>query len=227
MAKKQIKKNIRVSYAVVCEGYTEWYYFDYIKTNRKYPFRLKPEIPGHSSYKDIFKKAKSLISKEEYNAVFCVFDLDAIKSDNKIEDFINDCKKLKTKKIIPILSFPCIEVWFLFHYLDKYSSRYYENYEKLLPVLKNYVSDYCKEKKYYEKGTLFKELDSPEKLNHAYSCAERSLKEIENFRSAFDKTFTELGCFEKFLEKCKACPVSSKNCKCCWEEYFSNIVSKQ
>ena len=225
MAKKQLKKNIRASYAVVCEGYTEWYYFDYVKSKRRYPFKLKPEMPGHSSYNHIFDKARSLLSREEYSAVFCVFDLDKIKSDNQIESFFNECKKLRTKKIIPVLSFPCIEVWFLFHYQDKYSSRYYESYEDLLPALKAFVPDYCKEQKYYKKGTLFNELDSAEKIGRAQLWAEKRLSEIEDFRSAFDKTFTEIGSFEKYLEQCKAC-TDANNCRSCWEEYFLSSIAK-
>ena len=73
MARRQMKKEIRATYAIVCEGYTEWYYFDYIKSKRRYPFKLKPELPVHSSYRHIFEKAKALLQKEEYSAVFCVF----------------------------------------------------------------------------------------------------------------------------------------------------------
>lgn len=226
MAKKQIKKNVRASYAVVCEGYTEWYYFDYVKSQRRYPFKLKPEMPGHSSYKHIFDKAKSLLGKEEYSAVFCVFDLDKIKSDNQIENFINDCKRLRTKKIVPIFSFPCIEIWFLFHYQDSFSSRYYESYEDILPVLKGYVPEYCKEQKYYKKGSFFDELNSEENLQRAYLWAEKSLEGVANFRSAFDKTFTEIGYFEEFLEQCKVCASGASNCKSCWDEYFSSSIAK-
>lgn len=227
MAKKKIKKNIRASYAVVCEGYTEWYYFDYVKSKRRYPFKLKPEMPVHSHYKCIFDKARSLLNREEYNAVFCVFDLDKIKSDNQVEEFINACKKNKNNKIIPVLSFPCIEIWFLFHYQDKFSSRYYENYESLLSTLKLYVPDYCKEQKYYKKGTFFAELDSVERLEHAHLWAKKSLNEIENFRSPFDKTFTEIGFFEKFLEQCKTCVSITNKCESCCKEYFSSSISKK
>ncbi len=225
MVRRQMKKEIRATYAIVCEGYTEWYYFDYIKSKRRYPFKLKPELPVHSSYRHIFEKAKALLQKEEYSAVFCVFDLDKIKEDNRMEEFISECKKLRTKKIIPVLSFPCIEVWFLFHYQRNYSSRYYESYEQLLPVLRTYVPDYCKEQKYYKKGSLFDALDSADRAACAHSCAERSVKAIEDLHSAFERTFTEIGYFEKFLERCKVCV--SGNCKSCWEEYFSSNISNK
>lgn len=227
MAKKHTKKSIRATYAIVCEGHTEWYYFDYVKTKRGYPFTLKPELPVHSSYRYIFKKAKALLKEEEYSAVFCVFDLDKIKEDDQIEVFINECRNLRPKNIIPVLSFPCIEAWFLFHYQKKYSSRYYESYEEILPVLRIYVPDYCKEQKYYKKGLFFKELDSEDKVEYAHFSAEKSLNGIENFHSAFNKTFTEIGNFEKFLEKCNVCVSQKPNCKSCLEEYFlSNISNK-
>ena len=225
MSKRKAKKNMRPSYAVVCEGYTEWYYFGYIKTARKYPFRLKPEMPGSSDYKHIFSKAKNILKEEEYSVVFCVFDLDKIKEDNQIENFIRECRQIRSKRIVPILSFPCIELWFLYHYQNKFSSRFYESYSELLPSLKKYVPDYRKEQEYYKRNTLFDEMEIEEKLNHAHSLAEKSLDYIESLRSAFDRSFTEIGLFEKFLEKCKKCESKTQDCNSCWKEYFSSIIA--
>ena len=42
MVRRQMKKEVRATYAIVCEGYTEWYYFDYIKSKRN----RKEDIPS-------------------------------------------------------------------------------------------------------------------------------------------------------------------------------------
>jgi len=70
MTKRKVKKAI----AIVGEGITEWMYFDYIRRNHRYAFSLKPDLPKHSHYSHIFKKAKELIQKG-YDIVFCVLDL--------------------------------------------------------------------------------------------------------------------------------------------------------
>lgn len=225
MAKRKTKKDIRASYAVVCEGFTEWYYLDFIKSARRYPFRLKPEMPGNSDYKHIFRKAKTLLRNEEYSIIFCVLDFDKIKADGKIEDFSREYRRLNSEKIIPVLSFPCIEVWFLYHFQPNFSSRYYESCEAILPSLKAYVHDYRKEQDYYRNNSFFVEMEKEELLKHAHSSAEKSLKDIKKLSDAADKTFTEIGRFEKFLEQCRNCSSVKGGCRSCWNEYFSGKIA--
>ena len=172
------KRRTYLSFAVVCEGQSEWYYFNYIKNNHKYPFRLKPTIPSNASYITIFKKAKELLKQEEYNAVFCVFDLDKIKTDGKIDALIDECKRNRNKKIIPVFSYPCIEVWFLFHFLERYSSRYYDSCEELLKTLKWFVPNYCKERTFLENSSFFNSLFEENRRDLAFANAKASLKGI-------------------------------------------------
>lgn len=51
---------------------------------------------------------------EELTYIFCIFDLDTVK--NKSHLTILSKINLGYTKIIPIYSFPCIEIWFLLHY---------------------------------------------------------------------------------------------------------------
>ncbi len=104
MSKRKLKKSI----AIIGEGITEWYYFTYLKQNRNYSFKLAPRLPKHSDFKNIFFMAKRLINLD-HDLVFCVLDIDSIKSNNQLEASKRSCQKLP-KSIVPITSNPCTEL---------------------------------------------------------------------------------------------------------------------
>ena len=41
---------------IYCEGFTEWYYFEWLRTNNRFKFSMEPDIPknSRSSYKQDF-----------------------------------------------------------------------------------------------------------------------------------------------------------------------------
>lgn len=227
MSKKQVRKDLRISYAIVCEGQTEWYYFNHIKQEKRYRFSITSDFPGHSDFKSIIKKAKRILQDKEYSAVFCVFDLDKVKTDGKIDELIKECESIRNKRIIPILSFPCIEIWFLFHFWETYSSRYYENYDAIEKALRRYVPNYCKEREYLANKSFFKLLQNENKSVKARQFSKRSVIDIENISMAINTSFTEIGIFLEFLDKCSTCKSNTKQCQKCYEEYFASIVAKK
>lgn len=107
---------------IVTEGLSEEIYFKSLKEILK----LSSVTVIKSSFTDsigIVKDArnyeiKSINSKDEYNCIFCVFDLDTVKD----KQFISDIEEYNKKNeefssvIYPILTFPCIEFWFILHY---------------------------------------------------------------------------------------------------------------
>lgn len=107
---------------IVTEGLTEEIYFKTLKRNLK----LNSVKIIKSSYTDsngIVQDAKnngikSIDDHDEYNYIFCVFDLDTVKN----KQFLSNIEKYNTKYekfnsiIYPILTFPCIEFWFILHY---------------------------------------------------------------------------------------------------------------
>lgn len=114
---KRQKRKVTKAIAIVGEGMSEWLYFDYIRTDRRYPFELRPDLPKHSDYRTVFAHAKKLLSSG-YDFVFCVVDVDTIVAQNKQEEFINACHSLDGK-LIPITSNPCIEFWFLLYLWER------------------------------------------------------------------------------------------------------------
>jgi len=135
MSKRKGKRKLKKSIAIVGEGITEWYYFTYLRQNRNYSFKLAPKLPKHSDFKNIFSTAKKLINSN-HDLVFCVLDIDSIKSNNQLEVFRNSCKKL-SKAIIPITSNPCIELWFFLHFMRYTSSKRYSSCQEVVRELKN------------------------------------------------------------------------------------------
>lgn len=112
------KKEILPRILILTEGYTEEIYFNKIANI----FSLQTvEIKRscHTNVNGIVKEAKTIAKNaqqegNEYNFIFCIFDLDTINN----KDYINILNNTKNKltKILPIYSNPCIEVWFILHY---------------------------------------------------------------------------------------------------------------
>lgn len=107
---------------ILTEGLTEEIYFKTLKKNLK----LNSVEVLKSSYTDSngiiqdakSKGIKSVDNHNEYNYIFCVFDLDTVKNKQfllEIEQYNRKYEKISSS-IYPILTFPCIEFWFILHY---------------------------------------------------------------------------------------------------------------
>ena len=110
------KRVILVSY----EGNnkTEKKYFENFKMRDK-EYRII-EVPGNETdsvsmvRQTIAKAKKEKLNLNSYDKAYCIFDTDAKKDKaNQIEKAINLAIK---NKIIPIVSTPCVELWFLLHF---------------------------------------------------------------------------------------------------------------
>lgn len=150
---------------ILTEGLSENIYFDeLIKV-----LSLKTVFSRKSistSSKGILQEASNEVSKlnnsdDEWTYIFCVFDLDTVKDRSHLELL----GRISTNftQIIPIYSFPCIEIWFLLHYecnarpfqsngkksigdtvkshfIKTYSPLYFETNEEVIrPLAHNYV----------------------------------------------------------------------------------------
>ena len=134
---------------------TEKNYFSNF-ANREKEFVIKI-VPGNETdpvnlMKQTIQKSKELtLDLSNDDKAYCIFD-----ADTKIEkniQIINAINLAKKYNIIPIVSTPCIELWFLLHYEYTTSSidsnevikrlrKYYPKYEKncnIYPVIKNKI----------------------------------------------------------------------------------------
>jgi len=210
------------STAVVGEGPTEWCYFDYIRTTRNINFKLKPSLPRTASYKEVLRKGNEL-AVAGYDLVFCVIDMDKIYQDNTENKFFQECKKLK-KGVIPVVSYPCTEIWFLMHFMKVLSLKEYQSFEQLKPQLKKYISDYCKEQKYLKSYKPFVAMEK----DKGFDRAMKNSKKILTKKSASDSvnfSYSEFCELFELLNKCTKCDKHG-SCDDCINELNFNYFKK-
>lgn len=144
------RKNIARKYLIVCEGQTEKVYFESFTVNA---VTVKAEATGRTKLA-LVKKAKDLAKDDNYDEIWCVFDMDINYADqeNQRNDFNSAIKQCQeTKKFKVAYSNDCFELWFYLHfdYNDQQNHRqfYYKklreswniNYEE-----KGKELDFCK-----------------------------------------------------------------------------------
>ena len=103
------------------EGFTEWFYFDGLRTNNRFRFSMVPEVPknSRSSYKQNLKLIDKELKKkpqERADALFLVIDTDTLVNNKEQYNlYLATKEKYKKQGVIFIESHPCIELWFLYH----------------------------------------------------------------------------------------------------------------
>lgn len=144
------------------EGFTEWFYFDGLRTNNRFRFSMVPDVPrnSRSSYKQNLKLIDKELKKnpqERADAIFLVIDTDTLAGDKKQYAFYLAAKeKYKRQGVIFIESHPCIELWFLYHLAEKFARTHYETYEALRPSIEAVLPGYEKTARYYQKNRFFR-----------------------------------------------------------------------
>jgi hypothetical protein len=184
MARKTKPRPPKFQVAIVGEGETEWFYFNNMRQDEKFSFKVAPDLPKHSDYKSIIKTARDKIN-EGYDLVFCVLDLDRIiTNDTEKKGYNLEKSKAKANKGIEFIeTMPCIELWFLLHFLESYSSRVYIDYKQVSIPLKNYIPNYEKTTKFLKTIRLYEYLNKKgnfEKANEFATRLEEEKKGSDN-----------------------------------------------
>ena len=212
------RRPLKKSIGIVGEGLTERMYFEYIRSSRRYAFSLKPDLPSHTDYAHIFAKAKSMIAKG-YDLVFCVLDSDVILRDYQLQEFPHSCSRLPST-VLPITSNPCIEFWFLLHFLDNPKSRIYESCQSVINnALHKFIPGYEKTETYLASSQAFARMEQNNGLQRALSSAEHLLSILHAEMDVALCSFTEISTRIMHLETCKGCTFKN-DCRTC-----SNTVS--
>ena len=103
-------KVIRPTFFVFCEGESEEAYVKFLRSKYRLPIEICPSVAGLSISKEHinhFKKDKSTHPKDKD---FLMYDLDR-------DDVLKRLEIIKGATIIS--SNPCLEVWYLLHYVDR------------------------------------------------------------------------------------------------------------
>ena len=209
----EIQRPREYTVKIYCEGFTEWYYFEWLRTNNRFKFSMEPDVPknSRSSYKQNLKLIDKELRKkpqERADAIFLVIDTDTLAKDKKQYAIYQEAKeKYKKQGVIFIESHPCIEIWFLYHLIDKFARTNFETYEALRPAIENVLPKYEKTNRYYLKNTAFRDgiLKSRDNREKAIDFSIKACKykpmedEVANYSEVF-KAIHFFRLLQKFAE---------------------------
>lgn len=209
----ELQRPLEYTVKIYCEGFTEWYYFESLRTNNRFKFSMEPDIPknSRSSYKQNLKLIDKELRKnpqERADAIFLVIDTDTLVR-NKAQYVLYQEAKEKYKKqgVIFIESHPCIEIWFLYHLVDKFARTNFETYEALRPAIESVLPKYEKTNRYYLKNSAFRESILKSKANRekaiGFSIKACKYEPIENEVANYTEVFKAIHFFrllQKFAE---------------------------
>ena len=108
-AKQPKGKKMNPTFFVFCEGKTEAAYVDLLRRNFRVPVEIITRVSDSNISRQYIDRCKRDRFTTSGDKTFLMFDLDV----PGMFDHLN-----KIKDIILLLSNPCIEYWFLLHYVD-------------------------------------------------------------------------------------------------------------
>jgi len=196
--RKSKNKPTKFKVAIVGEGDTEWYYFSNMRQCEKFSFKVEPELPKHSDYKTIINTARRK-RDEGYDLVFCVLDLDRIlTNDTEKKGYLSEKIKRKANNGIEFIeTMPCIELWFLLYFLDKYSSKVYLDYEQVSKPLKNFIPNYEKTADFFKSTQIYEFLSKKGDFNRADGFA----KKLSDEKKESDNPFFNFSEINRLINK--------------------------
>jgi len=153
MARHIKARKLYPAIAIVGEGIVEQIYFTQLKQSEKVNFSVKPDLPKHPTAQSIIDKAHELLSKE-YDMVFCIIDMDQINQNQQSQVLYAQLKKThQSQKLIFIENNPCMELWFLLHFVE--TTRKFIDCTQPTKKLKTYIADYEKSRKFLESRQIY------------------------------------------------------------------------
>jgi hypothetical protein len=170
MGRKRKCLPIKKSILIVGEGICEQIYFKQFNLLNEFKeLYIETKTPPHPMPTDIVNRTLALKKEGDYDAVWCIFDMD--KESENLENYKEALKKAKDNNINVAKVFPCFELWLLLHFNKSYKP--YSNCKELMKNLKKEIPDYEKSKKYYS----FKNL--PKLLKNEFENAIQNSIELE------------------------------------------------
>ncbi len=131
---KQMKPNL----FFFCEGETEMAYVKFLRSLYRAPIQVIPKKGKSNISEDFIERSKNEYVRTDQDRVFLMYDLD-------VDGMLENLQKIPNAELL--VSNPCIELWFLLHYLEQKSEI---SSDKC-------VQKYQKVSKQYKKGALSEE----------------------------------------------------------------------
>ena len=131
--KRQSKgKVIRPTFFVFCEGESEEAYVKFLRSKYRVPIEICLSVAGLGISQDHIKNFKKSRPTDAKDKDYLMYDLDR-------DDILERLKKIKGATIIA--SNPCLELWYLLHYVDQKSEL---SAAQCLALLKKHFQKYKK-----------------------------------------------------------------------------------
>lgn len=188
--RKHKAKKLPKTILIICDGITERYYLESIKMvlnqGKNNRFRIEPKHGHSDAYEKVFARIKNdldhTVDAMPYDLIFYVKDMDTCYAQNKIDDYNKRKNKLLKQKnaqgrLYIIESRPCIEFWFLLHFLK--TDGLLSKCEAAEKQLQKYLKDYEKTEDYARKlyDLLTPKLESALKNSEELNSKPRSANE--------------------------------------------------
>ncbi len=166
MARKRRNRKLKNAYLVIVEGETETAYFRKLQeVKRSETIHIKPKIPKHTSLEEMFKLAKK--ESKNYSKVFIIIELDKVLLNNELQKLQEHIRRINKDNIKIILLNPCIELWFLLHFIFTESKS--SQCKNVVKRLKKHINNYQKGSNIGKFGLLFEE----DKVQNAITNAKK------------------------------------------------------
>lgn len=185
---------------------TERLYFRHINDLTDYKFNLRPQyFSSESKYHKKFPaRIKEIRKKNKDAKIYCVFDWDTIyndtSKDKKLTCYYDSfCKTIEREiqegKVVLCPTMPCIEYWFLLHFVD--TSELIKSCDEACDLLEPFMKDFfpenavehfhriIKKEKYLEDKNWVTNLISDGKMELAIERAERHANNDELNESSY------------------------------------------
>lgn len=176
MSKNRKRRNLRLKYAVLGEGFTEQLYLKHLKNYKNYRYGIRPSLFDDIGIENAERIIDELLDSGCDRIVFLT-DCDTIINQNKRSSFKKFVEKYKdVEEVIICDSMPCIEYWFLLHFI--FTTKEFCSYDEVVRELKRYIEDYSKKKVYLEKDKWFRKLIYNNGLERAYSNAKKGVDSL-------------------------------------------------
>ncbi len=138
--RKKQKRNLKPTICILVEGETEKTYFNTLRQKHKINISVKPEIVKKKSLRKWEEKLREVL--QQYDKVYLLIELDRFFNDNLREEleYLRELLQNYPDKIILIS--PCIELWFLLHFISKINgTQCKQMIQKLREILPNYAKN--------------------------------------------------------------------------------------
>ena len=163
---------MRPQFLVLCEGETEENYVNLLRQKYRLPIKIVSKVIGNKISQDLIKRyKKELVGPESSIKTFLMYD----------GDLPEVLSKLKECDGCLLISNPCIEIWFISHYLIPSETEITSsNCVKQLKSIKNWEN--------YKKSILtsVQELDLWNKRLEAVKNMESKSTDSKNYSSVFE-----------------------------------------